>query len=152
MENTDRVTWNELVHHLSNRLSYSQHYAKFYIVLMILSFSTLLIPCGPVLYIIESFLTVSLLLEVVLRMMAMGFNYFHDVLNIVDLFVLLSVVMVGWHCDSKEDILFIIRCSFQAIRVLALVRKQNRRVQHIILPITEQDLLEMQDYKSLLKK
>ena len=140
MENSDRVTWNELMHHLSNRLSYSQHYAKFYIGLMILSFSTLLIPCGPVLYIIESFLTVSLLLEVVLRMVSMGFDYFHDVLNIVDLFVLLSVIFVGMHCETKEDILFLVRCGLQAIRVLVLVRKQNRRVQHIILPITDQDV------------
>ena len=148
MENSDRITWNELMHHLSNRLTYSQHYAKFYIGLMLLSIITLIVPCGPILYIIESFLTFSLFLEVVLRMVAMGFNYFMDVLNIVDLFVLLIVVFVGMHCQTKEDVVFIVRCAMQAIRVLALLRKQKRRAQHIILPISQLDL----DNHSLISK
>eukprot|EP00834_Sanchytrium_tribonematis_P005669 NODE_358_length_8800_cov_0.946673.p9 type:complete len:152 gc:universal NODE_358_length_8800_cov_0.946673:1235-1690(+) len=151
MENSDHITWKEFIHHLSNRLTYSQHYAKFYIGLMILSFSTLLFRCGPVLYIIESFLTVSLLLEVVLRILTMGIDFFSDLLNVLDLFVLLSVVLVGMHCETKEDILFIIRCGVQAIRVMVLVRKQNRRVQHIVLPISDQDVLDYNDYRSLLK-
>jgi len=137
-ENT--LTRKEVITNLANRIIHSKKYTIFYTFVIVLSLillaMTFTTQCLPNMYIvIDYFINISFIFEVILRVNALGKNYWNSILNVIDLIILpLCVVTVIYlsidDCSNKgekiaDNIILGVRNGLQLFRLLLLIKNNE---------------------------
>jgi len=136
----DMITRNDVLKNLANRIIHSKKYTLFYtfviilsLIILITSFNT---PCLSNIYLfMDYFINISLIVEVILRIYALGKHYWKSFLNIIDLIIVpLCVVTVIFltvdDCTNKEgkiadNIILGVRNGLQLFRLLLLIKNNE---------------------------
>jgi len=136
----DTITRRDVLKNLANRIIHSKKYTIFYTFVIVLSLALLAMTfttqCLPNLYIVmDYFINISFLIEVILRMNALGRNYWKSLLNIVDLIIVpLCVITVIYltidDCSNREgkiadNIILGVRNGLQLFRLLLLIKNNE---------------------------
>jgi hypothetical protein len=149
MEN--KLSRTEILHGVANRIVFSNAYKIFYGILTILSVINLVhvfiieCPSGIFLY-LECTINILLLLEVLLRIIAVGKNYFKYAANIIDIFVVIFCAvtlhsLISRNCTAGDEIenifdavLLALRNAVQFSRLYIMMKKE-RQVENNYLDI-----------------
>jgi len=136
----DTITRRDVLKNLANRIIHSKKYTIFYTFVIVLSLvllaMTFTTQCLPNIYIaMDYFINISFLIEVILRMNALGRNYWKSLLNIIDLIIVpLCVITVIYltvdDCSNREgkiadNIILGVRNGLQLFRLLLLIKNNE---------------------------
>ncbi|KAI9469909.1 MAG: hypothetical protein EXX96DRAFT_587932 [Benjaminiella poitrasii] len=136
-----RLTKSEIVQGMANRFMYSKSYIGLYLGLTILSFVSIVMSlkekCPSLLFIIfEEVINAAMIIEVIIRLLALGRRYWKSVWNIIDIIlvvlcaVTLVVLTTGCSIGERSEAIFdtvllVIRNGFQLIRLFVMLRKNQ---------------------------
>jgi len=134
------ITRKDVMKNLANRIIHSKKYTIFYTFVIVLSLillaMTFTTQCLPNIYVaIDYFINISFLIEVVLRMNALGKNYWKSLFNIVDLIIVPLCVMTVIYltlddCSNREgkiadNIILGVRNGLQLFRLILLIKNNE---------------------------
>lgn len=140
---TLRMTRKEVIHGMANRLLYSTFYKQLYVVMCVLSIISLIMSlvekCPGVWFIVfESIVNLTMVIEVTIRVLALGNMYWKSVWNFLDILIVFLCVLTMFslfftQCSterSNEAILdtglLIIRNGIQLGRLISITRRNRR--------------------------
>ncbi|ORX84166.1 hypothetical protein BCR32DRAFT_242781 [Anaeromyces robustus] len=136
----DTITRKDVWKNLANRIIHSKKYTIFYTFVIVLSLITLATSfttkCLSTTYLImDYFINVVLIIEVILRINALGKNYWKSFLNILDLIIVpLCVVTLVYltidDCSNRQgkiadNIILGVRNTLQLFRLLLLIKNND---------------------------
>jgi len=134
------ITRKDVWRNVANRIIHSKKYTIFYTFIIILSLIMLATSFSstcltPLYLIIDYFINIVLIIEVILRINALGKNYWKSFLNLIDLIIVpLCIVTVVYltidDCSNQEgkiadNIILGVRNSLQLFRLLLLIKNNQ---------------------------
>ncbi|KAL0079267.1 hypothetical protein J3Q64DRAFT_1761839 [Phycomyces blakesleeanus] len=138
------LTKTEIIQGMANRFMYSRFYIILYLGLGLLSLSTIILSINetcpsPLFIVFEAIVNVAMILEVVVRLVALRRAYWKSIWNIVDTVLVIlcavTLVVLASGCSAGErseaifdTILLVIRNCFQFTRLFMMVRKNKNSI------------------------
>ncbi|ORX50594.1 hypothetical protein DM01DRAFT_1367868 [Hesseltinella vesiculosa] len=135
------LTRSELVKGMANRLMYSNYYIALYLGLGLLSFISIVMSiketCPSLMFIIfEAIINFAMILEVTIRLLALGRTYWQSVWNMIDIVLValcvITLIVLATGCSDSErseaifdTVLLVIRNCFQFFRLFMMARKNQ---------------------------
>ncbi|ORX58489.1 hypothetical protein BCR36DRAFT_408996 [Piromyces finnis] len=136
----DTITRKDVMKNIANRIIHSRKYALFYIFVIILSLIVLITSfntkCLSTIYLLmDYFINISLIIEVLLRINALGKNYWKSFLNIIDIIIVpLCVITLIYltvdDCSNRQEkiadnIIIGVRNGLQLFRLVLLIKNND---------------------------
>ncbi|KAI7907276.1 uncharacterized protein BX663DRAFT_495395 [Cokeromyces recurvatus] len=159
------LTKSEIIQGMANRFMYSKFYIGLYLALAILSFVSIIMSlkekCPSLLFIIfEAIINAAMIIEVIIRLLALGRRYWRSVWNIIDVIlvvlcaVTLIVLTTGCSIEERSEAIFdtvllVIRNGFQLIRLFMMLRKNQYSLNARSTRIDFDDIPDVQREPSL---
>ncbi|KAI8062621.1 hypothetical protein BC940DRAFT_308327 [Gongronella butleri] len=135
------LTRSELVQGMANRLMYSNYYIALYLCLGLLSFISIILSiqetCPSLMFIIfEAIINFAMILEVTIRVLALGRAYWQSVWNLIDIVLVMmcviTLIVLATGCSASErneaifdTILLVIRNCVQFFRLFMMAKKNQ---------------------------
>ncbi|KAF9988749.1 hypothetical protein BGZ80_002301 [Entomortierella chlamydospora] len=152
MRSHHSLTRREVFQNLANRIIYSKFYMFLYLVMAILSVWSIFLSfhqgcsSSPLFVVLESIINGTMIAEVVLRLTALGKNYWRSSSNILDIllvmFCFITLILVLQGCGSGHEaeevldtILLILRNAVQCWRLYIMIKKNSLIANPRVAPI-----------------
>ncbi|CDZ96752.1 wsc domain-containing protein [Phaffia rhodozyma] len=134
-----RLSRPEVIKGFANRIVHSRSYIILYLGMAALSITTVVLSlqseCPPIsFYILEVVVNLVMILEVGIRLVAFGRQFYQSIFNLLDLlitlFCIITLLVVFWTpCSSREevldDVILVVRNVFQFGRLAVLMRRSG---------------------------
>ncbi|KAF9357841.1 hypothetical protein BGX26_003000 [Mortierella sp. AD094] len=142
MRSHHSLTRREIFQNLANRIIYSKFYMILYLVMAILSIWSIFLSfhqgcsSSSLFIVLESIINGTMIVEVALRLTALGKNYWRSTSNILDIilvmFCFITLILVLQGCGSGHEteevldtILLILRNAVQCWRLYTMIKKNS---------------------------
>ncbi|KAI8361950.1 hypothetical protein B0O80DRAFT_379747 [Mortierella sp. GBAus27b] len=140
MRSHHSLTKREVFQNLANRIIYSKFYMLLYIVMALLSIWSIFLSfhqgcsSSKLFVVLESIINGTMIAEVLLRLTALGKNYWRSTSNILDIvlvfFCFITLILVLQGCGSGHEaeevldtVLLILRNAVQGWRLYTMIKK-----------------------------
>ncbi|KAF9133423.1 hypothetical protein BGX30_012295 [Mortierella sp. GBA39] len=142
MRSHHSLSRREVFQNLANRIIYSRFYMILYFIMAVLSIWSIFLSLhqgcssSSLFIVLESIINGTMIAEVVLRLTALGKNYWRTTANILDIilvmFCIITLILVLQGCSSGHEtekvvdtILLILRNAVQCWRLYTMIKKNS---------------------------
>ncbi|KAF9548351.1 hypothetical protein EC957_006847 [Mortierella hygrophila] len=167
MRSHHSLSRREVFQNLANRIIYSKFYMILYFIMAVLSIWSIILSLhqgcssSSLFIVLESIINGTMIAEVVLRLTALGKNYWRSTANILDvilvMFCIITLILVLQGCRSGHEtekvvdtILLILRNAVQCWRLYTMIKKNslivNPRVGAIDFSNVRQESLDIEGF------